>query len=649
MFQSVGKNKQNLIQNSRIVFFFFKNVHIPILLPICEEMQRQGGFDIAFAVFDLGNRSRPTMTPAEMQILEQYHLPIFEKPGEWNPDVTIIADNVTYLLENCGKIVNVGHGLLSKGQYFTNRETIDRENLEDLLCVPGEYHKERIEQSNRVFIPVVATGMPKLDRLFMPTTASRDELLRNAGLDPSKRVVLYAPTFNIALTSITFLWMRIAQLADENTYLLIKLHSSTQPFFIEHYRELSRENDNIHFIDDPDLTMYMQMADIMVSDVSSAFMEFIALDKPVVLFDNPNISTYKYYDPNDIEYSWRDVGVRASTMEEVIAGVQGSFEHPTEFSERRQQYARKLLADRTGNAAGNVVRCVCDLLNGSLSVENTRKDSTTLLLPVQYGEESAAIHTARTAIKEGGDNLHVALVDHSCDSELLRNSVSTNSRIQFIQSGELQRNSIQSQYIGFLLPKMDLGDRRAFRLINHLRRNPESHTVAPLLETELAQTSPQQDPFQYIPPDTRKSVEPGKLDKGFRESVIAQQLPYPITASSHFLLAHTKSESGFQLLRKAVENDRSAVAEVTLAFDVVAGEFHSPIPEITNVAQSVNSRVDSVLYNQGATQGRLRMAYHYEKKGNVSKAIEHAQKILDEDPSNREAAELLTRLRGNAR
>ena len=53
-----------------------------------------------------------------------------------------MADNVATVLEGCGKIVNVGHGLLSKGQYFTDSDFIHREYLEDLLCVPGSYHRD---------------------------------------------------------------------------------------------------------------------------------------------------------------------------------------------------------------------------------------------------------------------------------------------------------------------------------------------------------------------------------------------------------------------------------------------------------------------------------------------------------------------------
>jgi UDP-N-acetylglucosamine 2-epimerase len=267
-----------------------------------------------------------------------------------------MADNVAPLLQGCGRIVNIGHGLLSKGQYFTDREIVLRENQSDLLCVPGSYHRDRLLASGKVTIPVAATGFPKLDALFNPAGPDRSQLMRLAGLDPQKRVVLYAPTFNMELSAIPILWMRIAELADEDTLLLIKLHGSTLPEFKQAHRELAQRHENVYYIEDLDIAPYLKLADVLVSDVSSAFMEFIALDKPIVLFNNPNVTSYVNYDPRDIEYSWRsEIGIEANSMEEVCTGVKRSFELPAEFGEARNRRAEQLLADRAGRASARVV------------------------------------------------------------------------------------------------------------------------------------------------------------------------------------------------------------------------------------------------------------------------------------------------------
>ena len=353
-----------------VLFYFFKNVHVPILLPIYREMTRRRSYRIAFALHPYNRAIRAGFEPQEEAELRRMPVEFVDRPQQFSPDVTLMADNVAQVLDGCGKLVNVGHGLLSKGQYFTDSPQVERENLEDLLCVPGEYHRKRILDSGKVFIPVVATGFPKLDAVFQASKRPREELFGIAGLDPAKRTVLYAPTFNMELSAIPILWTGIRRIADESTYLLIKLHGSTPSEFKRIHRSLASEHPNIRYIEDADIGPHMAMADVMVSDVSSAFMEFIALDKPVVLFDNPNITEYRNYDPRDIEYSWRDVGIRAATLDEVIRGVRRSLADPGEFSDRRRFYAGPLLADREGNAAANVVTAIEELLRGKMDRQN---------------------------------------------------------------------------------------------------------------------------------------------------------------------------------------------------------------------------------------------------------------------------------------
>ncbi|MBD3167189.1 hypothetical protein GF324_11350 [bacterium] len=628
----------------RVLFYFFKNVHIPILLPVFEEMCRQGGFDIAFSYYHHDLRIRAGMTPEEFAILERQGVPLFENPREWNADVTLMADNVAKLVEGCGKIVNVGHGLLSKGQYFTDTDIVHRENLEDLLCVPGPYHKQRLLDGNRVFIPVVATGMPKLDRLFSPDRLSRDDLMRQMGLDLTKRVVLFAPTFNIALSSIPILWTRVEKLADDDTYLFIKLHNSTLNEFKEHYRELAQRHPNVIYVDDPDITASMLVADVMVSDVSSAFMEFICLDKPVVLFDNPNQSTYRNYDPRDIEYAWRDVGLRANSLEGVIEGVRRSFEHPEEYQSRRREYAAQLLADRSGGASRNVVNVVRDLLHGQYAPERVSTDTTALLIPVGPGDERAAIESTRLALEDGGEACRVHLIDHGCTRGELLRSMPRDSRVKVIGQDVVEAVTADATYVVLLKAGLDMGERRLFRLVNHLRRNPDARAFVPLFSGEEAQQSPDQHPFHYVAPDVAKTLRLELFDRELRHAIPAQSLPHKITGATCCIAARRQSEGGTLLMKHAKENRRSTIPEVGLALDVVVGNLASVQATQGSPPDVDSTDSDGMEQRDSAEDGRLRVAYHYERKGKYEKAAEHAQKVLAEDEANVAARDLLERV-----
>jgi glycosyltransferase involved in cell wall biosynthesis len=630
----------------RILFYFFKNVHIPVLLPVFHEMRRQGGYEIAFFVHGHDRQIRAGLEAQELEILQQYGVPILDNAQEWNADVSLMADNVAFHLFGCGKIVNVGHGLLSKGQYFTDTDMIHRENLEDLLCVPGPYHKQRLSESGRVFIPVVATGFPKLDRLFDANGPSREELMRSLNLDPAKRTILFAPTFNMTLSSIPILWMRVAELADENTYLLIKLHSSSLPEFKSAYRELAEKHKNVIYAEDPDITNLLRLADVMLSDVSSVFMEFMALDKPVVLFDNPNQSTYRHYDPRDIEYAWRDVGVRASTLDEVKEGVRRGFENPGEFSEKRRAYAEQLLANRDGSAAGNVIQAIHDLLDGHHGPSEVLPDSTVVLMPVRASEERDAGRSIKRLIEGGGEHAKVFVIDQGCDrSILLDDHTSHANAITVLSPEEVHDYKFDSDYTAVVRPGIDLGERRLFRLVNHLRRSSSPLIVAPLLIPRLSTESPEQNAANYIGTDSATLADPLLLDRRVRAAAVAQLMPRPVNATPHVLVTSTHDEARRTILERAVTNSMDPIPGARVAYDVAVGRF-SDNREMPG-EKSVNGSSSNGSNGNGTARSgnnRLNLVTHYENKGNLQRALQHARKALDENSDDSEAKAAVQRL-----
>lgn len=329
----------------RVLFYFFKNVHLPILLPIYKKLKNlHPEIVCAFGWFPPSPEIRAGLADSDLEQLKKYNEQIFQKPGEFRPDVTFIADAVYELVQGCGKIVQVGHGVLSKGQYYTDTALARREEKADLVCVPGRFHEEVMRKIIRK--PVMATGMAKMDALFSGQM-TRESVLADLNLPADCRYVLFAPTFNDELSAIPFVLERIVEiLPDTKTRLVVKLHGSTKKEYVALYERLADKNDRVLFAEDLDITPYLALCDVCVSDVSSAMMEFAALDKPVVLFNNPYWESYKHYNKNDIEFKWRDIGIQAYNLERIKKGVARSFNNPGEFSEKRKFYADQLFANR---------------------------------------------------------------------------------------------------------------------------------------------------------------------------------------------------------------------------------------------------------------------------------------------------------------
>jgi hypothetical protein len=362
---NASKNENNY----RILFYFFKNVHIPILIPIYKKLkQHYSNIEIAFGYMQYAPQMRAGFKPEELETLEAFNEKMYFKPQEFNPDITFIADSVYPWTQNCGKLVNVGHGVLSKGQYYTNTETARREEQADLVCVPGSYHEQIMKQI--ISTPVAATGMAKLDALF-GKSINRQTVLKQFGLPPGYRYILYAPTFNDELSATPFVMDRINEvIPDEQTILIIKLHGSAKEEYKDMYKTLVQKDKRVIFADELDITPFLTLCDLMISDVSSAMMEFAALDKPLILFNNPNWKSYQNYNPEDIEFKWRDIGLQVTSLEEMKNAVKQCFANPEKFSEKRKFYTDQLFANKyADNAADKIIETALTLLSDTVKIK----------------------------------------------------------------------------------------------------------------------------------------------------------------------------------------------------------------------------------------------------------------------------------------
>ncbi len=311
-------------QKKRVMLYYFKNVHIPILKPIMEELKKNKEIELAIGYMQYAPEIRAGFTPQELEIIASYQLPMYEVPQDFKADVTVIADSVYPWVQNCGKLVHIGHGILCKGQYYTNTETAQREEMADVVCVPGDYHADVMKQV--ISKPVIATGMAKLDALF-DGTYTRESVLEHYQLPSQFKYLLFAPTFNDELSAIPFVMDRINEvLPDQKSILLIKLHGSTRREYVEMYQAMVDKDPRVIFVDELDITPFLALADLMISDVSSAMIEFASLGKPLILFNNPNWTSYKNYNPNDIEFKFREIGIQVRSLAEMKEAVRIAFQ-----------------------------------------------------------------------------------------------------------------------------------------------------------------------------------------------------------------------------------------------------------------------------------------------------------------------------------
>ncbi len=271
----------------------------------------------------------------------------------FNPDVTFIADPTHRPIPHPEILININHGVGSKGaSYVANPKYLSLLEELDFIFSPSEYFSSRI----RGYLKrpkVITTGMPKLDRMFRGEY-DREKELKRLGLNASK-VILFAPTYNLELSAITVLHDSVLKLANEDTALIVKFHCKVDPSQKALY-EKKMPNVKIIPLNEPDITPYMAISDIMVSDYSSAWLEFMAQDKPVVLVKNPAALSLKRF-PGQMEFECRDAGIEVQDLDGLKEAVEFSLSDPSARSNIRRKY-RDMLFDFRGTSTD---RCIDEL------------------------------------------------------------------------------------------------------------------------------------------------------------------------------------------------------------------------------------------------------------------------------------------------
>lgn len=186
----------------------------------------------------------------------------------------------------------------------------------DLYLTQGPYFTKRFNELRAIHkdFDVIETGWPKLDVYYKNHenfNAKKQDLIKT---HKCKKIILYAPTFSPKLTSAPFLIEEIKTLANNKEYLiLLKFHPLMDKKWIFEYEQLANGYDNIVYVKDKDITQFLIISDLIISDTSSVVYEFLLLNKPVITFNSistkiswKNLKTYKNLDKEVAETLTKD-------------------------------------------------------------------------------------------------------------------------------------------------------------------------------------------------------------------------------------------------------------------------------------------------------------------------------------------------------
>lgn len=176
--------------------------------------------------------------------------------------------------------LNTWHGTGPKkgGNAVKGRKDYDFSYV-DIVCVDGQYARdEMVNWFNAVDDHLLYSGRPREDELFTFTSEDMQRVKAKLKIPSDKKVILYVPTWreyeNLELC--TELWEK--ELSNEYVILVRAHHFARKGISV---------SDNPFWIETssyPNINDLYWIADIMISDYSSAFFDFGLLGKPMICF-----------------------------------------------------------------------------------------------------------------------------------------------------------------------------------------------------------------------------------------------------------------------------------------------------------------------------------------------------------------------------
>jgi CDP-glycerol:poly(glycerophosphate) glycerophosphotransferase len=191
-------------------------------------------------------------------------------------------------------------------------------------------------------------GMPRLDCL-VDGSLKRDEILTSMGIDPSRKTVLYAPTWS-KYSSVATMGEEIVQRLGAAGYaVIVKLH------------DRSRQSDDYHsggvdwgqrllplleanggmLATGKNASSYLMAADMLITDHSSVGFEYLLLDRPLIRIHVPELLEKTDIEPVYVQLM-ADAATSVNNGDELAAAVDENLGDPGLKSESRRAVAGEM-------------------------------------------------------------------------------------------------------------------------------------------------------------------------------------------------------------------------------------------------------------------------------------------------------------------
>lgn len=336
------------------------------IAPIVERLQRDARVEFYFASSETPSTTQAVYADA----VQPYTFVTPRQASLMQFDVYLAADFLWMKLLRGARRVQTFHGVAGKYRTVYDSPSESMRSWDRLFFI-NERRLRHFIESGAIDADSPAArliGMPKLDCL-VDGTLQRDALLQEMGIDPSRRTVLYAPTWSAHSSVVTIGEELVQRLGAAGYALIVKLHDRSrdaskvvnsggvdwgarlEPLLKNSGGVLASGNNS---------SPYLSAADVMITDHSSVGFEYLLLDRPLIRIHVPELIKNTDIEPSYVELM-ASAATSVTNVDELMTAVEQSFAEPQKLSETRVAVANEMFY-KPGTATDRAVAELYELM-----------------------------------------------------------------------------------------------------------------------------------------------------------------------------------------------------------------------------------------------------------------------------------------------
>jgi hypothetical protein len=352
----------------RILFEAASPLSLAIFRPVLERLQRDRRLEFWFTTSDSSWDADRIFGAAGIgeRVISATRAQWMKFDGYVNTDFW----NMTWLRRRVRR-VHLFHGVAGKYGLDAPVRIAPVVASFDRLLFPNEDRLRRYREAGLVESDGTRgqlIGYPKVDCL-VDGSLDRAAIQTWIGLDPSVPTVLYAPTWSPQSSLNTIGTQLIPALARLGINVIVKLHDRSYDRRSQsagrvdwgHHLDAICRSWHVHAGHGSDVSPYLFVADVLVTDHSSVGFEFTLLDRPIVVIDTPELIRKARVGADKVR-SLQGAATVVHDVDGATRAIVSALAEPT-----RKSAERRLLADRyfyrPGTATARAVTCIYELLD----------------------------------------------------------------------------------------------------------------------------------------------------------------------------------------------------------------------------------------------------------------------------------------------